>query len=44
VPRLFPAGPRASRFEWARVARNREWRTALALPLLAAVLYLRAMI
>ena len=44
VPRLVPAGPRAYRFEWARVARNREWRTALALPLLAAVLYLRAMI
>jgi protein-S-isoprenylcysteine O-methyltransferase Ste14 len=37
-PRLGPAGPRASRFEWARVRLNREWRTALALPLLAGVL------
>jgi protein-S-isoprenylcysteine O-methyltransferase Ste14 len=37
-PRLTPAGPRASRFGWARVRANREWRTALALPLLAAVL------
>jgi protein-S-isoprenylcysteine O-methyltransferase Ste14 len=44
VPRLFPAGPRSSRFEWARVARNREWRTALALPFIAALLYLRGMI
>ncbi len=37
-PRPTPAGPCASRFDWARVARNREWRTAAALPLLAAVL------
>jgi protein-S-isoprenylcysteine O-methyltransferase Ste14 len=37
-PRLLPAGPRASAFEWARVRRNREWRTAAALPLLAALL------
>jgi len=37
-PRLMPAGPRESRFEWSRVARNREWRTALALPLLAGLL------
>ena len=37
-PRLVPAGPRASRFDWARVRANREWRTAAALPLLAAVL------
>jgi len=37
-PRLLPAGPRASRFNWARVRANREWRTALALPLLAALL------
>ena len=41
VPRLTAAGPRASRFEWSRVGANREWRTALALPLLVAVLYLR---
>jgi len=39
-PRLLPGGPRASRFEWARIQRNREWRTAAALPLLAALLYL----
>jgi protein-S-isoprenylcysteine O-methyltransferase Ste14 len=37
-PRLTPAGPRESRFEWARVRANREWRTALALPVLAALL------
>jgi protein-S-isoprenylcysteine O-methyltransferase Ste14 len=40
-PRLTPGGPRASRFEWARVRRNREWRTALALPALAAVFWAR---
>lgn len=40
-PRLRPAGPRASRFEWGRVRVNREWRTAVALPLLALVLLLR---
>jgi protein-S-isoprenylcysteine O-methyltransferase Ste14 len=37
-PRLTPGGPRASRFEWVRVRLNREWRTAAALPLLAAIL------
>lgn len=37
-PRPAPAGPRASRFEWRRVGRNREWRTAIAIPLLAALL------
>jgi protein-S-isoprenylcysteine O-methyltransferase Ste14 len=37
-PRPAPAGPRASRFDWARVRANREWRTAAALPLLAALL------
>lgn len=37
-PRLTPAGPRSSRFEWRRVGKNREWRTAAALPLLAALL------
>jgi protein-S-isoprenylcysteine O-methyltransferase Ste14 len=41
LPRLRPAGPRATRFDWARVRANREWRTALALPVLAALLYLR---
>jgi len=38
-PRATPGGPRTSRFALARVAANREWRTALALPLLAAVLF-----
>jgi protein-S-isoprenylcysteine O-methyltransferase Ste14 len=37
-PRPTPGGPRASRFEWARVGMNREWRTAAALPLLAGLL------
>lgn len=41
LPRLSPGGPRRSRFEWRRVASNREWRTALALPLAGALLYLR---
>jgi hypothetical protein len=41
LPRLTPGGPRSSQFTMARVARNREWRTALALPLLGALLYLR---
>ncbi len=40
-PRLRPAGPRTTRFDWARVRANREWRTALALPFLAALLYFR---
>ena len=38
LPRLTPGGPRCSRFEWARVRVNREWRTAAALPLVAALL------
>jgi protein-S-isoprenylcysteine O-methyltransferase Ste14 len=37
-PRLTPGGPRSSRFERARVGMNREWRTAAALPVLAALL------
>jgi protein-S-isoprenylcysteine O-methyltransferase Ste14 len=41
LPRPSPGGPRASRFDWARVRANREWRTALALPLLVALLYAR---
>lgn len=41
LPRLRPAGPRASLFEGARVRANREWRTALALPLILALLYAR---
>ena len=38
-PRLAPGGPRSSRFEWARVRMNREWRTAAALPLVALLLF-----
>lgn len=41
LPRLTPAGPRDSRFAWARVAQNREWRTALALPFVFALLWAR---
>jgi protein-S-isoprenylcysteine O-methyltransferase Ste14 len=43
-PRLTPGGARTSRFSWARVARNREWRTALALPLVVALLYARRLL
>jgi protein-S-isoprenylcysteine O-methyltransferase Ste14 len=41
VPRLRPSGPRASRFSWPRVGRNREWRTALAVPLALVLLWAR---
>ena len=44
LPRPLPAGPRATRFEWARVARNREWRTALAVPALLLLLWVRSRI
>jgi len=37
-PRLTPGGPRATRFTLALVRTNREWRTAAALPLVAALL------
>ena len=39
-PRLSAGGQRRSRFEWARVRVNREWRTAAALPLVALLLFL----
>lgn len=42
VPRLTPAGPRASVFRWRRVRRNREWRTLLALPAVVLLLLARA--
>ncbi len=42
APRATPGGPRASRFEWSRVRLNREWRTALALPLVLLLLAARA--
>jgi protein-S-isoprenylcysteine O-methyltransferase Ste14 len=41
VPRLTPGGPRETRFSWARVAQNREWRTAAALPFVLALLVAR---
>jgi hypothetical protein len=41
-PRLDPGGPRATRFAWARVRANREWRTALGLLAAVALLYARA--
>jgi protein-S-isoprenylcysteine O-methyltransferase Ste14 len=44
TPRLTPGGPRASRFSWPRVARNHEWRTALALPVVVALLFARRLL
>lgn len=44
VPRVTPGGPRRSRFSWSRVCANKEWRTALALPAVAALLYLRGLL
>ena len=41
IPRPTPGGPRASRFLWSRVSRNREWRTLAALPLAFALLWAR---
>ena len=41
LPRLTPGGSRSSRFQWTGVTRNREWRTAIALPLIAVLLYAR---
>jgi protein-S-isoprenylcysteine O-methyltransferase Ste14 len=43
-PRLTPGGPRSSRFEWSRVSLNREWRTVLALPAIAVLLYARTLL
>jgi protein-S-isoprenylcysteine O-methyltransferase Ste14 len=41
LPRVVPGGPRSSRFDWARVRANREWRTAAALPLVGLLLFAR---
>jgi hypothetical protein len=41
VPRSSPAGPRTSTFSWARVAGNKEWRTAVAIPVVVALLCAR---
>lgn len=43
-PRLTPAGPRETRFVWARVAENREGRTAAALPAVVALLFARSVL
>lgn len=43
LPRITPGGPRESPFSWARVAANKEWRTALALPAVALLLYARSL-
>jgi protein-S-isoprenylcysteine O-methyltransferase Ste14 len=40
-PRLTPGGPRTSRFEWSRVGRNREWRTAVAVLAITVLIYVR---
>lgn len=44
LPRPLPAGPRATRFDWGRVRRNREWRTALAVPAVLLLLWVRSRI
>jgi len=44
LPGLTPGGPRRSRFEWARVGMNKEWRTALAVPAVALLLFLRSLL
>jgi hypothetical protein len=41
LPRLDPAGPRATTFAWSRVAENREWRTAVAIPVVVLLLLAR---
>jgi protein-S-isoprenylcysteine O-methyltransferase Ste14 len=41
LPRLTPGGPRSSRFDWARVGMNREWRTLAALPFVLLLLVAR---
>jgi hypothetical protein len=43
-PRLTAGGPRSSHFEWSRVGRNREWRTVVALPVVAVLLYTRTLL
>jgi hypothetical protein len=42
IPRLTPGGSSSSRFQWSGVSRNREWRTVVALPLIAILFYARS--
>jgi hypothetical protein len=42
LARPFPGGPRTSRFSWQRVRANKEWRTALAVPVVLLLLAGRA--
>jgi protein-S-isoprenylcysteine O-methyltransferase Ste14 len=44
LPRLTPGGSRTSRFSWPRVRANREWRTAVALPMVAGLLWVRGLL
>ena len=43
-PRLTPGGSRSSHFDCSRVSMNREWRTVVALPLIAILLYARTLL
>lgn len=40
LPRLTPAGPRATHFQWRRVQRNLEWRTVAAIILISSLLFM----
>lgn len=41
LPRVFPGGPRASKFQVSRLLANHEWRSVLGLALLAAFMLWR---
>ena len=43
LPRVNAAGPRATTFTWSRVSANREWRTAIAIPAIIALLWARGL-
>jgi protein-S-isoprenylcysteine O-methyltransferase Ste14 len=44
LPRIVPGGPRTSRFSWRRVRANKEWRTAVALPVVGGLLFARGLL
>jgi protein-S-isoprenylcysteine O-methyltransferase Ste14 len=44
LPRIVPGGPRTSHFSWRRVRTNKEWRTAVAVPLVAGLLWARGLL